>query len=207
MRFPFIRFDQRGATAIEYALIAGLIGLGLIASLVTTRGSLAGVFGTASNQMGSASEPVAQGSIDRPTFWSSKTQSQPVENGGTYMRFRFTDGSVVLITKSYPRTFSVEDPSSFTKYNLTVNSSGNMEYFLTRNYTDSSFSTLVRQENTDGGSGNWSSDGKPLSYSFTQYENGLSTASGTNVSPTTLYLSKISSGNLDYQYFAALAKY
>jgi Flp pilus assembly pilin Flp len=37
--------NSAGATAIEYAIIAGLIGLGLVGSLVTTRGSLSAVFG------------------------------------------------------------------------------------------------------------------------------------------------------------------
>lgn len=49
-----LRSSQTGATAIEYAIIAGLIGLGLVGSLVTTRGSLSAIFGTAGSQMASS---------------------------------------------------------------------------------------------------------------------------------------------------------
>lgn len=35
-----LKRNDRGATAIEYGLIAGLIGLGLVAALTSTRGSL-----------------------------------------------------------------------------------------------------------------------------------------------------------------------
>lgn len=48
-----IRRDERGATAVEYGLIAGLIALGLLGSLVGTRGSLSSVFGTAATGLAS----------------------------------------------------------------------------------------------------------------------------------------------------------
>ena len=36
--------DESGATAIEYALIAGIIGLGIVAVLIAVRGDLSAVF-------------------------------------------------------------------------------------------------------------------------------------------------------------------
>jgi Flp pilus assembly pilin Flp len=45
--------SESGATAIEYAIIGALIGIGLIGSLVGTKTSLAAVFGTAATQMAS----------------------------------------------------------------------------------------------------------------------------------------------------------
>jgi Flp pilus assembly pilin Flp len=47
VRFRVLRQD-RGATAIEYAIIGALIGIGLVGSLLGTKGSLNQVFGTAS---------------------------------------------------------------------------------------------------------------------------------------------------------------
>ena len=121
--------DQRGATAIEYAIIAGLIGLGLVGSLVTTRGSLSAVFGTASTQMGSAAglNPGSSGSgpaapavpvpkftanSPRAAFWNAKTLAGPVESGstsdGAYKTYRFTDGTTVTYSDGYPYDRVVE---------------------------------------------------------------------------------------------------
>ena len=36
--------DDRGATAIEYGLIAGIIGIGLVVSLTSLKGSLVTLF-------------------------------------------------------------------------------------------------------------------------------------------------------------------
>uniref|UniRef100_UPI0035C7994B Flp family type IVb pilin n=1 Tax=Marinicauda pacifica TaxID=1133559 RepID=UPI0035C7994B len=51
MKTLFSRFmnDESGATAIEYGLIAALIGVGLVAILGTLSGSLEGVFQGAAN--------------------------------------------------------------------------------------------------------------------------------------------------------------
>ncbi len=56
-----MRRNDSGATAIEYAILAGLIGLGIVGSLVTTRGSLSSTYGTASTQMSSATPAPAAG--------------------------------------------------------------------------------------------------------------------------------------------------
>ncbi|MBX9683309.1 MAG: Flp family type IVb pilin [Hyphomicrobium sp.] len=42
--------DQDGATAIEYALIAGIVSVAIVASLTQVTGQLAGVFSEISNQ-------------------------------------------------------------------------------------------------------------------------------------------------------------
>ncbi len=41
---------ERGATVIEYALIAGVLALGLVAALTTLSGELSGLFNTAARQ-------------------------------------------------------------------------------------------------------------------------------------------------------------
>ncbi|GGE40909.1 PilA pilus assembly protein [Marinicauda pacifica] len=56
MKTLFSRFmnDESGATAIEYGLIAALIGVGLVAILGTLSGSLEGVFQGAADELDSA---------------------------------------------------------------------------------------------------------------------------------------------------------
>ncbi len=71
-RFRFIS-DSRGATAIEYAIIAALIGLGIVGSLVTTRGSLSATFGTASTQMDASTAARPSSTSSRAYFWQGKT--------------------------------------------------------------------------------------------------------------------------------------
>lgn len=46
MKHQLIKFlqDEEGATAIEYGLIAGIIAVGIIASLSSVRTALAGLF-------------------------------------------------------------------------------------------------------------------------------------------------------------------
>jgi pilus assembly protein Flp/PilA len=41
--------DERGATAVEYGIIAGVVAVALIATLATFRGKLAAMFNTAGN--------------------------------------------------------------------------------------------------------------------------------------------------------------
>lgn len=43
--------DRRGATAIEYGLIAAFIAVALVAALPTLRSNVAGLFGTVNTQV------------------------------------------------------------------------------------------------------------------------------------------------------------
>ena len=82
-----------GATAIEYAIIAALIGIGLIASLVSTKGSLSAVFGVASSNMGSAnaqSGGSGGGSVAAPSYWAAKTLSSNSKAANGYGGFNYT---------------------------------------------------------------------------------------------------------------------
>ena len=53
----FSRFmnDESGATAIEYALIAAVVGVGIIAALGTLAGSISSTFNTIGTDMTAAS--------------------------------------------------------------------------------------------------------------------------------------------------------
>jgi pilus assembly protein Flp/PilA len=44
--------DESGATAIEYGLIAAIVGVGIIAALGTLRDGLVGTFEEVSNELG-----------------------------------------------------------------------------------------------------------------------------------------------------------
>lgn len=52
----FSRFvkDESGATAIEYGLIAAIVGVGIIAGLTTLQEGLTGVFETIDEKLGAA---------------------------------------------------------------------------------------------------------------------------------------------------------
>lgn len=109
-RFKVLRQD-RGATAIEYAIIAALIGIGLVGSLLGTKGSLNQVLGAASQ--GVNQSPAAT-TIDRSAYWQSKTLTKaPVTvsgNGYAQTSFSYTDGSQVMILKNYwgsPATYAI----------------------------------------------------------------------------------------------------
>jgi pilus assembly protein Flp/PilA len=56
MKSLFSRFvkDESGATAIEYGLIAAIVGVGIIASLGVLRNGLAGTFNTVAGNMTAA---------------------------------------------------------------------------------------------------------------------------------------------------------
>jgi pilus assembly protein Flp/PilA len=56
MKSLFSRFvkDESGATAIEYGLIAAIVGVGIIASLGTLRNGLQTTFNTVATNMTSA---------------------------------------------------------------------------------------------------------------------------------------------------------
>ena len=43
--------DESGATAIEYGLIAAIVGVGIIAGLRELQGALDGIFGTVSDSL------------------------------------------------------------------------------------------------------------------------------------------------------------
>ena len=129
--------SQQGATAIEYAILAGIIGLGLVGSLVATRGSLSSVFGTASSQMGSSdaggsgSAPVS--SSARAPYWNAKTASGSpiVATQGNWRQtvYNYTDGSQVAYFTNAgatppTRTVSVLSPDRLSLTTTTVNANG-----------------------------------------------------------------------------------
>ena len=53
-RFKHFATDETGATAIEYALIAMLVAIGIIASVASLGSTLQSIFSTVSSEVGTA---------------------------------------------------------------------------------------------------------------------------------------------------------
>ncbi len=51
-----LKVDRRGVTALEYGLVAAVIGAGLIASMGTLKNNLANSFGTIGTKISTASK-------------------------------------------------------------------------------------------------------------------------------------------------------
>ena len=115
-----IYHDSRGATAIEYAIIAALIGIGLIASLVSTKTSISSIFGVASSQM--ASGTASSGSSSGGSSGSGSTipggpySQKTVSNVVTYYQgmtnqyqYYFTDGTNLNRTVNFKSSGAIAD--------------------------------------------------------------------------------------------------
>lgn len=65
-----LRGDHRGVTAIEYALLASLLGIAIVAGVMTAGNGVSGTFNTVSNAFssgtGSTPPPAPLGSITNP---------------------------------------------------------------------------------------------------------------------------------------------
>ena len=202
--------NDRGATAIEYAVIAGIIGLGLVGSLVATRGSLSAVFGTASSQMGSSSasggsspsSPAGAMTYD----WAAKTLAQPAsvtDNGGVRTtNFVYTDGvTVKLNVGSGFSQIQITDPSIQRIYLTSQDGSGNLNG-VEVTQLNSSMSQFVRTETSYSLSG---TPPTPTSVTTRLYSGGFETSS-TTAAPSADFLSYARNGAGDYAYFYPLKK-
>ncbi len=138
-KFYVRRFDDRGATAIEYGLIAGLIALGIVGTLVGTRGSLNSVFSVTATQMGSGT---AQGPDlgPRASYWQAKSLTSTVlgSNGnGPTTTYNYSDGSWSQITKytsgMYNEMVESWDPSTKIHSYYQIDASGVMNGFQLEN--------------------------------------------------------------------------
>ena len=133
MRFGF--HDERGATAIEYAIIAGLIGLGLVGSLVTTRGSLSAVFGTASSRM--ASSGAAGADVQEPalsSIFAGKTYVGMTQVNPKNVTFKFSDGTEAYLgtgiaNQGRDTQLFVRDPVNLTWTYMYLDELGNVTYY------------------------------------------------------------------------------
>lgn len=213
MVLPRLIRSDRGATAIEYAIIGALIGIGLIGSLVTTKGSLSAIFGTASSQMGSASASGTLAPSLGQTLWGLKTltSTSVIPTGGTrnpdgslqggqvQYQFAYSDGSFVEYTiqrdSSNNTTTSriymknpAADPNAI--YILQMDASGAQTYFERDNYSGGYSGTLVGY-NTQNAAGSAMTNGSCT--------NGRCSAVGSSV-PSSDFAAAAASvaGQVDY---------
>lgn len=121
MRFRRLKDADHGATAIEYSLIAGIVALGLISTLVTTRTSLSTTYQTVATDMSMGVSP--------PLFANKGTPTRSVLSrpwGQTLYTYTYPDGSTAQYATasnfngSFYRSYSrLTDAATGTTYTYT----------------------------------------------------------------------------------------
>ena len=224
-----IQRDDRGATAIEYALIAGLLGLGIVASLLTTKSSLNAVFGTASSQMdagsgGSASVvagPVLTGTSTSPrsSYWMAKTlaASPVVSTSGAVKTtvYQFTDGSMARLSVGnggvYDSRLMISDPSTNPNANsyYYADTGGNPSLYQV-NYLNL-YGQVSQAVFADRQSGDTFTGVVPnrqhtnnYTYATTSPTSGVSSSSGSVATATTSFVQGANVMSQDYDFFKNL---
>lgn len=188
-----MRRDESGATAVEYGLIAGLIAIGIVGSLVTTRGSLNSVFSTAGAQMASSTStaavtkppytgPTFNPALARAPFWSAKTLSSgptidKSNSGYSQVTAKFTDGSQVYYTKYNDgrQQITVYDGSTLYAWAITTTAAGVMNYSEYDHYTSSAFTNM----DVYYYGGNYNAAGTPTTMTTVHCNGGCTSSSGS----------------------------
>ncbi len=202
-----LRANQSGATAIEYALIAGLIAVGILSSLVGTRSSLNGAFGSVSSGLaGNTSSPSA--STGQLSSFQNKTQTnytKTVAGSSTTYVWTYSDGSTATFayypTGTYAQRITMTDKTNNIKYSYVTDSSGNITGFNDVPIT-SSGNALINYYSSNGDFVN----GSPSVMRTQNYDtSGNSTGAPTSSAPTADYLSLFSLNQSNFQYYKNLA--
>lgn len=204
--------DDRGATAIEYALLGALIGLGLIGSLVTTKGSLNAIFGTASSQIGSggAGSPASPSAGTQFAPFQTKTLVGPVTKSaaGTQVQWRwdYTDGSQV--------TFVTDSASTFAQRALMYDAATKSAYYY---YTDPAGNPVAFQyevrlnpnaiisESWSTGIGNLTT-GTPTAEYHAIYNTSGNQVGSNQLTPDAAYLTLFNANAANFTYLKSLAQ-
>lgn len=189
------RSDDAGATAIEYAIIAGLIGLGLVGSLVATRGSLSSIFGTASGQMGSATGAAPASAFStagtpQGDYWQSKGLVSAVKStggGSTQYNFTYADGSSFLYAfdQANPtyRWSSFSDTALSRRGSLGYDPSGNVHIYSITQHVAGTMSGYADGNSFAFTNVNWIANGVPYNFGYETYKNGIRVSSTESASP------------------------
>ncbi len=141
-----LRIDDRGATAIEYGLIAGLIALGIVGTLVGTRGSLNSAYGTVSSQLGSSTKTVTvdqglKSVFAAKTITGRQSQQYNMDRPGYGSQndfLLFSDGSQAYRTTHFAADgtdkgyyeYYMTDKGSNGNYNFYRDVNGNTTYII-----------------------------------------------------------------------------
>lgn len=173
--------DERGAIAIEYALIGAIVGLGIITSLVSTKRSLNTAYDKISFQMGNS---VSSGPAAARVVASTATSSYSL-NGIvlTQTYTTYTDG-----TKSMVQTNSNPAVSGFGVVDYQFDKTGNVISSYVRN-PDGSFQysdTITPLRDGTGVHTLATASGVTYSYSAAQSVSGaITTIDNTMLDPGT----------------------
>jgi Flp pilus assembly pilin Flp len=192
--------SEAGANAIEYAVIAALIGIGLIGSLTTTRGSLSAIFGIASTQMassGAGSTASAGLTVPDKTLQSSNNST----SGGTKTTsWTYTDGTVVRLDKSATGSnLYIQNPATNAIQYVTLDPSGVQTMFENDAYNTAGYSG---GRTTTYASGTDYTSGTPTAMTTLVYNaSGQRTATTTGATPSDTFLQQAGVGSGDVNYF------
>lgn len=213
------RSDERGATAIEYALIAGVVALGLLGTLVTTKTSLNRVFGQVSSGVSTPSGTAALPSSTsaRAPYWQAKTLSgTPTVTTGldgsnpyTYTTYNFTDGSRAIYylepaSNPYPVRIIIRDTTAKMEEDYYTDNSGTPQSAEFSTYYDTGLTQL--QTLVDSSTGTTWSNGQPASVNYgNRNADGTSSGSGTGA-PTGAQMTTIAVMAADLQYFKDISR-
>ncbi len=198
--------NESGATAVEYGLIAGLIALGIVGSLVSTRASLNGAFGAISSGLPGAASTAAPVGGQLSTF-QSKTLSnfkKTVSGGVTTYAWTYSDGSTAsyYVEPTSTRPFRVEmvdNANSFRRIYYT-DSNGVMNtvglYNLYTNGVIKDYQVSLIADISNGVINNVKT--------ATYQSNGTNTSTG-NKSPDSAYLTMASQNADNFNFYKNLA--
>jgi Flp pilus assembly pilin Flp len=231
MRLSGLKQSDSAATAIEYAIIAGLIGLGLVGSLVTTRGSLSAVFGTAASQVSGVGADAAGPVSARSAFWSAKgTPTKSTEpwtapnlTGGTATGTRtnltYGDGTRIefynLPGTSSPLRVLVYDAINGENTNAYLGDTGKLNLYIMNKtdpatgktqYTAQSMIEGVNQYNSSTLQDFTGDPPVPPNETLRLYADGRWDGVTRSVAPTDTFIGQAQTGYADAIYFKALLK-
>lgn len=156
-----LRRNAEGAVAIEYGLIAGIVALGIVSALVSTKGSLSGVFDVTGTQMNVSQ---AQSNSANAGFWAGKgiiassTVVNPVDgrvahsyvfNDGTKATYTTRSGSDPLLPAFDEVT--IYDPATLSEYRVRADASGTMNLYQKQTYDPTGTYVVTKESTTSAG--------------------------------------------------------
>jgi Flp pilus assembly pilin Flp len=204
-----LRRSDAGATAIEYAIIGALIGIGLIGSLVTTKTSLSAIFGMAATQMASGGSTAPAGPAfnmnnARAGYWQAKglLAGQPTYGQNASYEawtYKYQDGSSVYITKykNAPLvSMNAQDASTLYVAQLSYYN-GVISSAYENRYSDPSFAVSAQKYITLSDA--FDANGVPTSQQECTPVNG--SCSMTKVAVSTLQKSMVAASTNDFALF------
>lgn len=135
IRKHLLRIDDSGATAVEYGLIVGMIAVGLVGTLATTRNSLSSSFNTDATAMASATTSTV--TVPYNSRWSTKTLTSKSTgtdaSGAPVTVFNYSDGTHVRYQAAFTKSDGTVLPEQI-KY--TVESSLSQAQIMQSAYVD-----------------------------------------------------------------------